>query len=113
MPIDAAKYGCVPLFIEEIPEKVVDLFEGDNNYVRYMYSKSASLWCRVEPDGNLYDVVNGGWTGWRDGDYFIIPGGNDIRSLEDCLHGFHHPRLHVITDWVEETRCSSEYYRGH
>lgn len=97
---------CLPLTADETPESNVDLWEGANNFIRHYYSEKMQLWCRVHPKfPNLYEVVNGAWTGWRDGDIFIVPGGNYIRGLGDMLHGHHHPRIFDCTDWVEENKC--------
>lgn len=38
---------------------------------KYIFSESAGLLCRIGNFGR-YDVVNGGWTGIRDGDKFTI-----------------------------------------
>lgn len=51
---------------------------------KYMFSESANLLCKVS--GNKYEVINGGWTGTRDGDNFKIPGQKDKT---------------IIPDWVE------------
>lgn len=96
---------CLPLMADELPEGHTDLWEG-YNLIRYYYSEARGLWCRVHPSQpNFYYVVNGAWTGYRDGDVFIVPGGNYIEEVGDLLYGAFHPRCFTVTDWVEETEC--------
>ena len=51
---------------------------------KYMFSESARLLCKTS--GKRYEVLNGAWTGTRDGDKFKIPG---------------IPEHKIITDWTE------------
>lgn len=54
----------------------------------YMFSKSAGLLCHVEDDGS-YRVLNGAWTGLREGDTFKVMYGDSVRKES------------IIKDWKE------------
>lgn len=91
-----------PLWIDELPEHYVDFWEGEEGTIKYLFSPSLMLWCKVFPrTPNLYHVVNGLWTGYCEGKFFITPGGNHIECVEDLLYGFYWPRISEVSDWEE------------
>lgn len=47
----------------------------------YMFSESAGLLCKVK-NGNKYEVLNGGWTGTRHGDSFIVYEGRELTIVD-------------------------------
>ena len=52
---------------------------------KYWFSKSRTLWCREAPDGS-YWVINGGWSGIRDGDEFLVAYTGRVLIVKDWIH---------------------------